>query len=271
MSTNGAPPNDTGEGAESGSLTMSTNGAPPNGTGEGAESGSLTMSTNGAPPNDTGEAAGSLSTTNPEEVPKRNNEFYLRINPLGGTWIHAQARLRVALLGPQEEEPEGESEEESEQEEEPQNKSPEDKEKGEEDEFSPEGRPILNMEEVLRSAQLVQDVINNSHHRDAHTVLSTDKPIKNLPTKKGKDWATVGHHDPNATPRQLFRSAYTSTLRSLHPGQKTANPTTKESTVSHSAHTRETKRRLTATVYRTFTTWYTTTSCIFQGIPPMIP
>ena len=190
MSTNGAPPNDTGEGAESGSLTMSTNGAPPNGTGEGAESGSLTMSTNGAPPNDTGEAADSLSTTNPEEVPKRNNEFYLRINPLGGTWIHAQASLGVALLGPREEEPEGESEEDSEGEEESRNKSAkekesDDKDTDEEDEFSPEGRSILNMEEVVRSIQLVQDVINNSHHRDADTVLSTDK-LKKLLKKESE-------------------------------------------------------------------------------------
>ena len=153
---------------------MSTNGAPPNDTGEGAESGSLTMSTNEAPPNDTGEAADSFSTTNPEEVPKRNNEFYLRINPLGGTWIHAQASLGVALLGPREEEPEGESEEDSEGEdsegeEESRNKSAkekesDDKDTDEEDEFSPEGRSILNMEEVVRSIQLVQDVINNNNN-----------------------------------------------------------------------------------------------------------
>ena len=83
------------------------------------------MSTNGAPPNDTGEA-----------VPKRNNEFYIRTNPLGGTWIHAQARLRVALLGPREEEPEGESEEESEQKNESQNESTEDEEESERKEES---------------------------------------------------------------------------------------------------------------------------------------
>ena len=78
MSTNGAPPNDTGEAADSLS-TMNPEEVP--------------KSMNGAPPNDTGEAAHPLSTMNPEEVPKRNNEFYCwtyRSNTKRSTEIHHQ-------------------------------------------------------------------------------------------------------------------------------------------------------------------------------------
>ncbi len=162
------------------------------------------------------------------DVPtKGSKEFYLNENPLSGTWIHAQARLHIALLGPKPEPEEdskemAEPEEECDEEEEPEEECDEEEESvglyesnaGEiesdnedDDEYSPKGRPILNLKEVLRTTQLVKDVINNEFHGDADTVLSLQPPKKKK-GRKGNDWATVGHEDSNATPRQLAKRMY---------------------------------------------------------------
>ena len=79
----------------------------------------------------------------------------------------------------------------------------------EDPEFSPKGRTILNPEVVIQSAQLFYDVINNHSHKDADTVLSTDRPsVKGGIRNKSLPWATVGKRDPTASPRDLAKSFY---------------------------------------------------------------
>ena len=74
--------------------------------------------------------------------------------------------------------------------------------------FIPKGRPILNPEVVLQSAELLFDVFKNNPHKDADTVLGTDKPSGEGVKRKAEPWATVGHPDPAASPRELAKIFY---------------------------------------------------------------
>ena len=147
-------------------------------------------------------------------------ELYFCKYPQGGKWIHAQARLHVAVLGPKVEENKKESSEEEKKE---SLDEDDDDESGgsyesdmgevendyeEDPEYCTDDRPILNLEEVERTAELVYDVIDNEPHTDADTVLSDNKPSKEGGKRQGPSWATVGSVNPKRSPRQIAKTFY---------------------------------------------------------------
>ncbi len=169
------------------------------------------MSDEGTTPNDGRTSEGpptnhaeEPTVTAPAPAPaptNRDREFYFSNDltpPWSGTWIEAQAILGVARLGSKP----WKSEEEEKESGDPQLNAVED------DEVKPCEREILNPEEVERSAQLVDDVINNNNHPYADLELSNEPPERAISTRKDPHWSTVGVENVKASPLEIAKQAY---------------------------------------------------------------